>query len=93
MKLFDTHCHFETTDADAIREILVRAKAAGVEKLMAVGGSPVLNESAQIAIGLTSAVPLPPTTTTSPSLPQVLLAQGFDRDQVGKEVAVGSGSS
>lgn len=65
MKLFDTHCHFETTDADAIREILVRAKAAGVEKLMAVGGSPLLNESAQIAIGLTSAVPLPLSTTTS----------------------------
>ena len=92
MRLFDTHCHFETTDADAIREILVRAKAAGVEKLMAVGGSPLLNESAQIAIGLTSAVPLPLSTTTSPSLPQVLLAQGFDRDQVGKEVVVGSGS-
>lgn len=92
MRLFDTHCHFETTDADAIREILVRAKAAGVEKLMAVGGSPLLNESAQIAIGLTSAVPLPLSTTTSPSLPQVLLAQGFDRDQVGKEVVVGNGS-
>lgn len=91
MKLFDTHCHFETTDPEKIREILARAKAAGVEQLLAVGGSPLLNESAQIAKGLTSTVPLPHPTTTS-SLPRVLVAQGLDRDQVGEEVVVGSGS-
>lgn len=91
MKLFDTHCHFETTDPEKIREILARAKAAGVEQLLAVGGSSLLNESAQIAKGLTSTVPLPLPTTTS-SLPRVLVAQGLDRDQVGEEVVVGSGS-
>lgn len=91
MRLFDTHCHFETTDPEKIREILARAKAAGVEQLLAVGGSSLLNESAQIAKGLTSTVPLPLPTTTS-SLPRVLVAQGLDRDQVGEEVVVGSGS-
>ena len=87
MKLFDTHCHFETTDPEKIREILARAKAAGVEQLLAVGGSPLLNESAQIAKGLTSTVPLPFPTTTS-SLPRVLVAQGLDRDQVGEKSIV-----
>ena len=37
MRLFDTHCHFETADAGEIADILSRAKAAGVERLMAVG--------------------------------------------------------
>ncbi len=49
MRLFDTHCHFETCDAKEIAAILARAKAAGVEKLMAVGGSPDLNASAVAA--------------------------------------------
>ena len=49
MRLFDTHCHFETTDADEISATLTRAKAAGVEKVMAVGGSPALNAAALAA--------------------------------------------
>lgn len=49
MKLFDTHCHFETTDAGEIAAVLSRAKAAGVEKVMAVGGSPALNAAALAA--------------------------------------------
>ena len=49
MRLFDTHCHFETTDADEIAATLSRAKAAGVEKVMAVGGSPALNAAALAA--------------------------------------------
>ena len=48
-RLFDTHCHFDTTDSAAIREILVRAKAAGVEKVLAVGGSDSLNAAAKSA--------------------------------------------
>ena len=52
MKLFDTHCHFETTDAGEIAAVLSRAKAAGVEKVMAVGGSPALNAAALAAATL-----------------------------------------
>ena len=70
MRLFDTHCHFETCDANEIAAILDRAKAAGVEKLMAVGGSPELNSSAIAAAELASR--------------SVLVAVGFDRDQAGK---------
>lgn len=52
MRLFDTHCHFETTDEIEIAAILARAKAAGVEKLLAVGGSDTLNASAKAAAKL-----------------------------------------
>ena len=67
MRLFDTHCHFETTDADEISAVLARAKAAGVERLVAVGGSPALNDAALAAAGLSN---------------DVLYAVGFDRDQI-----------
>ena len=72
MRLFDTHCHFETTDAAEIRAILERAKAAGVECLMAVGGSPSLNSAAIAAAELGE----------GEDSPTVLCATGFDRDQV-----------
>ena len=49
MRLFDTHCHFETCDASVIGAILGRARSAGVERLLAVGGSEELNQSAAIA--------------------------------------------
>ena len=52
MRLYDTHCHFESADPAAIAAILERAKAAGVEKVMAVGGSVALNEAAIAAGGL-----------------------------------------
>ena len=52
MRLFDTHCHFETTDAAEIAAVLARAKETGVEKLMAVGGSPALNAAVVAAAGL-----------------------------------------
>ena len=51
MRLFDTHCHFDAQDPAVIAAILVRAKAAGVEKLMAVGGSREMNEAARLAQG------------------------------------------
>lgn len=76
LKLFDTHCHFETTDREVIRATLARAKAAGVEKIMAVGGSPTLNEAAEEA-GRESK-------SGSGELPIVVLAKGLDRDQVGE---------
>lgn len=73
MRLYDTHCHFERADATEIAAILARAKAAGVERLMAVGGSPALNESAAIAVAVANDVLV---------TPQVVCAIGLDRDQV-----------
>lgn len=52
MRLFDTHCHFETCDSAEIAATLARAKAVGVERVVAVGGSPKLNESAAVAASL-----------------------------------------
>ena len=75
MKLFDTHCHFETADADETAAILRRAKEAGVEAVTAVGGSPALNASAALAA-----------TLAGDGLPRVLCACGFDRDQAGGEI-------
>jgi len=80
MRLFDTHCHFETADAAETRAILERAKNAGVECLMAVGGSPALNTTALQAAELGGARS---GKAEAGSLPAVLCAVGFDRDQVG----------
>ena len=73
MKLFDTHCHFDRADPTEIAAILERAKAAGVEKLMAVGGSPALNESAALAVEVAAEAVV---------APQVVCAVGLDREQV-----------
>ena len=79
MRLFDTHCHFETANADEIAAVLARAKAAGVEKVMAVGGSKALNEAAVAAA-----------TLGGDSLPSVICAVGFDRDNVGSDTVLDS---
>ena len=73
MRLYDTHCHFDRAIPTEIAAILSRAKAAGVEKLMAVGGSPKLNESAALAVEVAA---------DSLVVPQVCCALGFDRDQI-----------
>ena len=78
MRLFDTHCHFETCEANEIAAILSRAKSAGVEKLMAVGGSDALNSAAIAAAGLADG------RCEGGALPAVVAAIGFDRDQVGR---------
>lgn len=52
MRLFDTHCHFETLGEKEIAAILQRAKATGVERVLAVGGSEALNASALVAAKL-----------------------------------------
>ena len=78
MKLFDTHCHFEICNAQAISEQLARAKASGVEKLMAVGGSDELNRVAFAAAQAARA---------DADLPRVIVAAGYDRDQIGKALA------
>ena len=85
MKLYDTHCHFERADEDEIRAQLRRAKIAGVEKVMAVGGSPALNASAETAVAVAAKAP-------DGELPAVVCALGYDRDQAepmrGKKPAV-----
>jgi TatD DNase family protein len=63
---FDTHAHFPA-DRAQIDGLLERALAAGVQRLLAVGGSAALNAGAQLAA------------VTHPE--QVMLALGFDRDQ------------
>ena len=73
MRLYDTHCHFERADPTEIAAILRRAKTAGVEKLMAVGGSAALNESAALAGEVAS---------DSLIAPKVVCTVGFDREQI-----------
>lgn len=80
MRLFDTHCHFETADAKEIAAILSRAKAAGVEKVMAVGGSPSLNAAA-IAAATLENVKCKMENGKLGALPEVVCAIGYDRDQ------------
>ena len=79
MRLFDTHCHFETADAGEIATILARAKSAGVEKLMAVGGSPTLNASSMLAF---SEGRRKKEEGRSSDIPEVIYAVGLDRDQI-----------
>ena len=75
MRLFDTHCHFDQADPTEIAAVLERAKAAGVERLMAVGGSVALNESAALAAEVAAEALV---------APKVVCAVGLDRDQIGK---------
>lgn len=72
--LYDTHAHFPG-DPDGIAAILKRARAAGVERLMAVGGSPELNGAALKAAEIAAADP--------DAAPRVVVALGTDRDQPG----------
>lgn len=82
MRLFDTHCHFETTDPASVAAILARARAAGVEKLMAVGGSDALNGAAQVAQREGERGTASGDGADGPRLPAVLAALGFDREQI-----------
>ena len=72
MRLYDTHCHFECADPVGIAAVLARARAAGVGKLMAVGGSSTLNESAALAVEVAA---------DSLVAPKVVCAVGYDREQ------------
>lgn len=84
MRLFDTHCHFETTDPASVAAILARARAAGVEKLMAVGGSDALNGAAQVAQREGERGAVSGDGADGPRLPAVRAAFGFDREQIDK---------
>ena len=68
MDIYDTHAHF-SEDREKTSATLARARAAGVARLMAVGGSPELNRAALLAQSLA------PGSTR--------LALGADRDQAG----------
>ena len=68
MQIFDTHAHFDN-DREKTAAAIDRARAAGVTRLMAVGGSPELNSAALLAKSLA------PESTR--------LALGADRDQAG----------
>ena len=68
MDIYDTHAHF-SEDREKTVATLARAHAAGVARLMAVGGSPELNRAALLAQSLA------PDATR--------LALGADRDQAG----------
>lgn len=74
MTLFDSHCHFAGDDRDAIAAILLRAKAAGVGKIMAVGGSAELDAAALLAAGIADG---------RGDMPAVAVACGRDRDRFG----------
>ncbi len=76
MRLFDTHCHFPSADPIHIQDVLSRARAAGVERILAVGGSPELNESAAVAAQVADG---------ALDMPLVRCAFGYDRDEAGKE--------
>ena len=72
MRFYDTHCHFESADETTIAATVRRAREAGVEKMLAVGGSESLNKTAiAAAIGHVE--------------DGVSCALGYDRDQIGVE--------
>ena len=48
MELYDTHAHFGP-DADSTAAVLARAVESGVARIMAIGGSAELNDSALLA--------------------------------------------
>lgn len=71
-ELFDTHAHFEGTEAETAA-VLARAAECGVTRVMAVGGSESLNKGVEIAAKCAGAGV------------KVWRAIGWDRDQVGKD--------
>ena len=73
--LFDTHAHFEGTP-DETRAALERAFAAGVTRVMAVGGSETLNRGVRIARDAAR--------DGAGRTPEVFAAVGWDRDQCGR---------
>ncbi len=77
MNLFDTHAHFEGPENETAAA-LVRARAAGVSHVLAVGGSEALNRGAETARAAAWADPS--------ALPVILKAVGWDRDQVGRDL-------
>lgn len=88
MRLFDTHCHFESQEPADVAAILARARAAGVEKLMAVGGSDALNGAAQLAQTASERGTAVRGGADERSFPCVQTALGFDREQIDRAASV-----
>jgi len=72
VELYDTHAHFEGTPEETAA-VLERAAAAGVVRVMAVGGSEALNAGVAHAAAAKTGV-------------SVVRAIGWDRDQLGREL-------
>lgn len=72
-ELFDTHAHFEGTDAETA-SVLNRAVSSGVTRVMAVGGSLSLNKGVETAA------------KCGADGVKVWKCIGWDRDQVGKDL-------
>ena len=71
MKLFDTHAHFDTFEAEgSVGAVLERAAEAGVEEICAVGSS---EESNGLVVRLAEEHP-----------GRIVAAVGYDRDQIEK---------
>ena len=88
MKLFDTHCHFETCEIIAVESILSRAAESGVAKLTAIGGSDKLNVGAEFARDVAEQM-----RADGRAAPDVLIAIGYDRDQRGRDIPVACSKS
>lgn len=65
--LFDSHAHFDSFGETEADDLIARARAAGVERILAVGGTPAANRRV-LALSARHA-------------PRVLAAAGYDRDQ------------
>lgn len=74
--LFDSHCHFCSPDPAAVAPVLRRAREAGVDRILAVGGSPEMNAAAACASKCAA-------DDSSGLMPDVYCACGRDRDQLG----------
>jgi TatD DNase family protein len=75
MELFDTHAHFGGTESETAA-LLERAKAAGVGRVMAVGGDETLNAGALAAVRIADGDPV--------RFPKVRAAIGWACDCAGK---------
>jgi TatD DNase family protein len=68
-RFIDTHAHFDVFAAEhAVPDVLARAAAAGVDRVLAVGGTPAANA---LALDLARAYPQ-----------RLRAAVGFDRDEI-----------
>ena len=75
MEFFDTHAHFEPS-LEYVRELLSRAREAGVTRVLAVGGSDELAAGASLAVAVAA--------EDLGKYPIVGKSVGWDRDQLDK---------
>ncbi|MBR5457503.1 MAG: TatD family hydrolase, partial [Kiritimatiellae bacterium] len=75
MEFFDTHAHFEPS-LEYVREVLSRAREAGVTRVLAVGGSDELAAGASLAVEVAA--------ENLDKYPIVGRSVGWDRDQLDK---------